>query len=51
VYAQEAVVPLDYLIPSMHIATITDMIERVTSQEILAQLMELEEDIIIAGFH
>jgi hypothetical protein len=27
VYGQEAVVPLDYLIPSMHIATITNMTE------------------------
>jgi len=27
VYGQEAVVPLDYLIPSLYIATITDMAE------------------------
>jgi hypothetical protein len=36
---------------SMHIATITDMIERGATQERLAQLMELEEDKIIVGFH
>jgi hypothetical protein len=50
-YGQEEVVPLDYLIPSLCIATITNMIENGTSQEILAQLMELEEDRIMVGFH
>jgi hypothetical protein len=51
VFGHEVVVPLDYLIPSLHIATITDMTERGTTHERLAQLMELEEDIIIIGFH
>jgi transposase InsO family protein len=35
VYGQEAVVPLEYLILSMHIASITNMTERGTTQEIL----------------
>jgi transposase InsO family protein len=51
VYGHEAVVPLEYLIPSLCIATITNMTERGASQEILAQLMELEEDMIVVGFH
>jgi hypothetical protein len=51
VYGQEAIVPLEYLIPSLCIATITNMIERGASQEILPQVMELEEDRIIVGFH
>jgi hypothetical protein len=50
VYGQEAIVLLDYLIPSMCIATITDMTKRGTTQEILAQVMELEER-ILPGFH
>ena len=50
-YGQEVVVPLDYLIPSLRIETITNMKERDTTQEILSQLMELEEDLIIASFH
>jgi hypothetical protein len=50
-YGQEAVVPLEYFIPSLHIETITNMTERDTIQERLAQLMELEEDKIMAGFH
>jgi len=51
VYGKEVEVPLDYLIPSLHIATIIDMTKRGTTQEILDQLMELEEDRIIEGFH
>ena len=44
-------VPLDYLVPSLHNATITNMTEEGTAQEILDRLMELEEDKILAGFH
>jgi hypothetical protein len=51
VYGQEVVVPLEYLIPILHIAAITNMTERGATQERLAQLMELEEDMIIVGFH
>jgi hypothetical protein len=47
VYGQEVVVPLEYLIPSMHVASITNMIERGTTQEILSQLMELEDNMIM----
>jgi hypothetical protein len=39
------------MVPSMHVATITDMIERGTIQERLSQLMEMEEDNILEGFH
>jgi hypothetical protein len=51
VYGKEAVVPLDYLVPSLCIATITNMTEEGVAQERLDQLMELEEDKILAGFH
>jgi hypothetical protein len=51
VYGQEAVVPLEFLVPSLRVATITNMTERGTIQERLSQLMELEEDMILAGFH
>jgi hypothetical protein len=51
VYGQEVVVPLDYLVPSLRIATITYMTEEGFAQEILDQLMELEEEIILVGFH
>ena len=50
-YGHEAIVPLEYLIPSLCIATITNMIERGAAQERLSQLMGLEEYMIIVGFH
>jgi transposase InsO family protein len=51
VYGQEAVVPLEFLVPSLRVATITNMTERGTVQERLSQLMIMEEDRILAGFH
>jgi transposase InsO family protein len=51
VYGQEAVVPLEFLVPSLCVATITNMTERGAVQERLSQLMEMEEDRILAGFH
>jgi transposase InsO family protein len=51
VYGLEAVVPMEYLVPSLRIAAFTDMDDTGTVQERLVQLVELEEDIFIAGFH
>jgi hypothetical protein len=51
VYGQEAVVPLEFLVPSLCVATITQIIERGAIQERLNQLMTMEEDQILAGFH
>jgi hypothetical protein len=51
VYGQEAVVPLEYLIPNLCIVVITNMTKRGATQERLAQLMELEKDRIMARFH
>jgi hypothetical protein len=51
VYGQEEVYPLEYLIPILHIETITNMSKRGASQEILSQLMEIEEEKIMVGFH
>jgi hypothetical protein len=51
VYGQEAVVPLEFLVPSLCIEAITHMTERGTVQERLNQLMTMEEDRILAGFH
>jgi hypothetical protein len=45
------VVPLEFLVPSLHITTITNMTERGTFQGRLSQMMSMEEDIIIKGFH
>jgi transposase InsO family protein len=51
VYGLEAVVPMEYLVSSLRIAAFIDMDDTGTIQERLAQLVELEEDNFIAGFH
>jgi hypothetical protein len=51
VYGQEAVVPLEFVVPSLRVETITNMTERGAVQERLIQLMEMEEERILAGFH
>jgi hypothetical protein len=42
---------MEYLVPSLRIATFTGMDDTDAIQERLTQLMELEEDRFIAGFH
>jgi hypothetical protein len=42
---------MEYLVPSLRIAAFTDMDDTGVVQERLAQLVELEEDRFIAGFH
>jgi hypothetical protein len=51
VYGQEVAVPLEFLVPSLRVATITNMTEQCTIQERLSHLMVMEEDRIIVGFH
>jgi hypothetical protein len=51
VYGLEAVIPMEYLVPSLRIVAFTDMDDPGVVQERLAKLVELEEDIFIAGFH
>jgi hypothetical protein len=41
VYGLEAVVPMEYLVPSLIIATFTDMDDISTIQERLTQLVEI----------
>jgi hypothetical protein len=42
---------MEYLVPSLRIATFTGMDDTSVVQYRLAQLLELEEDRFIAGFH
>ena len=51
VYDLETVVSMEYLVPILRIVTFTDMDDTGVVQERLAQLIELEEDRFIAGFH
>jgi hypothetical protein len=45
------VVPMEYLVPSLRIATFTIMDDIGVFQDRLAELIELEEDKFIVGFH
>ena len=51
VYGLEAIVPMEYLVPRLRIVAFTDMDDTGVVRERLAQLVELEEDRFIAGFH
>jgi len=50
VYGKEAVVPLEFQVPSLRVVVITNMIERGEVQERLSQLVEIEENNIMEGF-
>ena len=43
--------PMDYIVPSLLIAALTEMEDRESLEERLMQIMELEEDHFIVGFH
>jgi hypothetical protein len=51
VYGLEAVVPMVYLVPSLRTATFIGMDDTDIVRYRLTQLMELDEDMFIAGFH
>jgi hypothetical protein len=51
VYGLEVVVPMEYLVPRLRIASFIDIDDTGIVQERLAQLVELEEDKFIVGFH
>jgi hypothetical protein len=51
VYGQEAVNPMEFIVPSLRIATITDLSDSGVVEESLSQLVQLEEDCFIRGFH
>ena len=50
-YGQEVVMPMEYIVPSLKIATLTDMADEEIVNERLLNLVELEEDKFVAGFH
>jgi transposase InsO family protein len=51
VYGLEVVVLMEYLVPSLRIVAFTEMDDTSVVQERLMQLVKLEEDKFIAGFH
>ena len=50
-YGHEAMMPMEYIIPSLKIAALIDMADEETVNERLLNLVELEEDRFIVGFH
>jgi transposase InsO family protein len=50
-YGQEAIIPMEYIVPSLKIAVLTDMADAETMNERLLHLVGLEEDRFLAGFH
>jgi hypothetical protein len=51
VYGLEVVVPMEYLVPSLRIVAFIDMDDTGAIHERISQLVELEEDRFIVGFH
>jgi hypothetical protein len=51
VYGLEVVVRMEYLVQILRIYSFIDMDDTINVQERLSQLVELEEDIFIVGFH
>ena len=43
--------PIEYIVPSLRVATLTKMADEETLNERLLHLVGLEEDRFIAGFH
>jgi hypothetical protein len=50
-YGQEAVMPMEYIVPSLKIAALIDMVDEEIVNERLLNLVELKEDRFVAGFH
>eukprot|EP00253_Pinus_taeda_P018727 PITA_18727 len=51
VYGMEVVIPMEYSVPSLHIAVLTGMTDREALEDRLVQLEELKEEQFLAGFH
>lgn len=51
VYGVEVVILMEYIVPSLHIATLIGMTDYEALEKRLAQLEELEEEQFLAGFH
>ena len=51
VYVHEAVMPMEYIVPSLSVAGIIEMTDVDVVEERLLQLIHLEEERFIAGFH
>ena len=51
VYGKEAIVPMDYIVPSLRIAALIEMTNIDAVKQRLSQLVQMEEERFITGFH
>jgi hypothetical protein len=51
VYGKEVIMPMEFIVPTLCIATITKLSDTGAIEEILVQLFQLEEDMFLIGFH
>jgi hypothetical protein len=51
VYVQEVVMPMEFIVPILCIASLTELTVSGTIEKILSDLVELEEYQFVAGFH
>ena len=49
-YGQDVVIPMEYIVPSLRVAALTEMVDEETLNERLLHLVGLEEDRFITGF-
>jgi len=50
-YGQEAVMHMEFIVPSLCIFAMEELTDSATMEKILLELIELEEDRFITGFH
>ena len=48
---QEVVVPMEDIIPNLWIAALTDMTNKDAIEQMLTQLVQMEEEHFVTGFH
>lgn len=51
VYGQEIVMPMEYIVPSLRIAVVTDMANPDIIKERMSHILSLQEDKFVEGFH
>lgn len=51
VYGKEAIIPMEFLVPSLDVTFFTKMMDKGAFKNRLNELMQLEEDGFLAGFH
>ena len=51
VYVQEVMIPMEYIVPILRIVAIKNMKDVATVEERPSQMIQLEEDCFVAGYH